>query len=130
MIMQKFVMPVVAFLAMLAVFAVGSAWAGQPYDAKSFAQAQAAGKPILVDVFAPWCPTCAKQKPILEGIERSRPDLVVFQVDFDGDKAALKQFRVQYQSTLIVFKGMSEVGRSTGDTNPDSIGALIAKAGM
>ena len=128
--MRKFVSHVFAFVAVLATFAVSSAWAGQPYDAKAFAQAQAAGKPILVDVFAPWCPTCAKQKPILEGIEKSRPDLVVFQVDFDGDKAALKQFRVQYQSTLIVFKGMSEVGRSTGDTNPDSIGALISKAGM
>ena len=31
------------------------------------------------------------------------------------------------QSTLIVFKGGKEVGRSTGDTSKDSIAALLQK---
>jgi hypothetical protein len=32
------------------------------------------------------------------------------------------------QSTLIVFKGKREAGRSAGDTNAASIEALLAKA--
>jgi thioredoxin 1 len=32
------------------------------------------------------------------------------------------------QSTLIVFKGEKEVGRSVGDTNANSIAALLGKA--
>lgn len=32
------------------------------------------------------------------------------------------------QSTLIVFKGKQETGRSTGDTNADSIAALLGKS--
>jgi len=32
------------------------------------------------------------------------------------------------QSTLIVFKGPTEVGRSVGDTHLDTIAALLAKA--
>jgi thiol-disulfide isomerase/thioredoxin len=104
------------------------AWAGQPFDAKAFQASQAAGKSILVEVTAPWCPTCKRQRPIVEQIQKDRPNLVVYEVDFDTGKDALKQLRVQNQSTLVVFRGASEVGRSTGDTDARSIGALVAKA--
>ena len=103
------------------------AHAGQPFDASAFQQAQAAGKAILVDVSAPWCPTCKVQRPIVQEIEKSTPNLVVYEVDFDSAKDVLKRFCVQSQSTLIVFKGANEVGRSTGDTNPASIKALVSK---
>ncbi len=49
-------------------------------------------------------------------------------MDFDTAKDVLKKFRVQNQSTLIVFRGANEIGRSTGDTDAKSIGALVAKA--
>jgi thiol-disulfide isomerase/thioredoxin len=102
--------------------------AGQPFDAKAFQSAQAAEKVILIDVTASWCPTCRQQRPVVEQIEKERPDLVVYEVDFDTAKGVLKQFRVQYQSTLIVFRGTKEVARSTGETDPALIHALIAKA--
>lgn len=104
------------------------AWAGQPFDAKAFRAAQAAEKPILIDVSAPWCPTCKQQRPIIQQIENEKPGLVVYEVDFDTAKDVLKQFRAQYQSTLILFKGKKELARSTGETDPAAIHALIAKA--
>ncbi len=104
-----------------------SANAAQPFNAKAFQQAQATGKTILVDVTAPWCPTCKQQRPIVEDIEKEKSNLVVYEVDFDTAKDTLKGFGVRYQSTLIVFKGVNEVGRSTGDTDPSQIRALIAK---
>src|SRR6266508_3646340 len=91
--------------------------AAQPFDGKLFQQSQAAGKTILVDVTAPWCPTCRQQRPIIQAIEKENPGLVVYEVDFDTAKDVLKRFHVQHQSTLIVFKGAKEVGRSTGDTD-------------
>jgi len=102
----------------------------KPFDQAAFDAAQAAGKPILVEVTAPWCPTCKAQAPILSQL-RSEPrfkDLISFNVDFDSRKDLLKTFGVRMQSTLIAFKGRQEVGRSTGDTNPASIQALLAKA--
>lgn len=116
-----------AIAAALLASAPFTAQAGQPFDAHAFQQAQAAGKSILVDVTAPWCPTCKQQRPVLQQIEKDQPSLQVFEVDFDTAKDVLKRFRVQYQSTLIVFKGAKEVGRSTGDTDPDRIRALIAR---
>ncbi len=103
-------------------------WAAEPYDAKAFQAAQAAGKSILIDVTAPWCPTCKQQKPIVQEIEKEHPGLVVYDVDFDTAKDVLRQFRVQYQSTLIVFKGSKEVARATGETAPAPLRALVAKA--
>jgi thiol-disulfide isomerase/thioredoxin len=103
------------------------AQAAQSFNAKTFQQAQAAGKTILVDVYASWCPVCRKQQPIIQSISQRRPNLVVYRVDFDRDKDALKRFRVQSQSTLIVFKGKNEVSRSVGDTDPSRVQALIAK---
>ena len=112
--------------AALLIFSVVS-HAGQSFDDQSFEQAQAAGKTILVDVTASWCPTCRQQRPIVEQIEKEKPNLVVYEVDFDTAKDTLKRFRVQHQSTLIVFRGAEEIGRSTGDTDPARIRALVAK---
>jgi thioredoxin len=99
------------------------------FDQRAFAEAQKAGKPIFVGVHASWCPTCKAQDPIL-GELMSAPkfkDLVYFVIDFDGQKDAVKAFGVRTQSTLIAFKGDKETGRSVGDTNRASIGALLDK---
>lgn len=100
------------------------------FDSKAFEAAQAANKPILVEVHAPWCPTCKAQAPILQKLtaDPKFKDLQVFVVDFDTRKDVLRQFNVRQQSTLIVFKGKSEQGRSVGVTEEASIGALLNKA--
>jgi hypothetical protein len=52
---------------------------------------------------------------------------MVFRVDFDSQKDAVKAFGARMQSTLITFKGFQETGRSVGDTNSSSIAALLDK---
>jgi thioredoxin 1 len=100
------------------------------FDAAAFAAAQQEGKPILVDVFAAWCPVCRTQNPILVQLTREPKfkDYVAFKVDFDTQKDALRALNAQRQSTLIVLKGEQETGRSVGDTNPGSIEALLDSA--
>src|SRR6266581_5843143 len=101
----------------------------KPFDASTFAALQASGKPILVDVRADWCPTCKAQAPILSSLLAAPAfkDYTVLEVDFDTQSDALRQFKVTQQSTLIVFKGKAERGRSTGDTRKESIEALLRK---
>ena len=100
------------------------------YTPAAFAEAQAAGKPILIDITAPWCPVCAKQLPILTGLYDT-PEfktLQVFHVDFDTSKPLLHTLGVQMQSTMIVYHGATEEGRATGVTAAPAIHDLLAKA--
>jgi thioredoxin-like negative regulator of GroEL len=109
-----------------------SAWASTavPFTAEAFKAAQALGAPILVEIHADWCPTCKAQTPILDQLtaDPKFKDLKVFRVDFDAMKPVVRQFGAQMQSTLIVFKGSAEQGRSVGDTRQGSIAALLDKS--
>ena len=109
----------------------GSALAdGQAFTTDAFHAAQEAGKPILIEIHASWCSTCAAQKPILSqliGLPKYK-DLTVLRVDFDSQKEEVHSLQARVQSTLIVFKGATEVGRSVGDTKRDTIAALLDKA--
>ena len=44
----------------------------QPFNAQAFAEAQKAGRPILVAIHASWCPTCKAQTPILGQLTDAR----------------------------------------------------------
>lgn len=120
----------IAVSAVLASASMAVAMDKKPFDQKAFEAAQASGKPILVEVTAPWCPTCKAQAPTLSKIREDAKfkELVSFNIDFDSQKDLLKKFGVQKQSTLIVFKGKQETGRSTGVTDPQAIAALVNKS--
>lgn len=90
-----------------------------PYTAQAFEAAQAAGKTILIDVHADWCPTCQRQAPILAELLANEPalaDVVALKVDFDRDKDFLEEHRILQQSTILVFQGPNETARSIGQT--------------
>ena len=102
----------------------------QPYTQAAFAAAQAQNKRILVDVEAPWCSTCAIERPIISRLDKqpALDDLVVFTVDFDRDTEALRALRVSVQGTLILFHGKTEIARLTGETDPLAIDAFLEQA--
>lgn len=110
--------------------AVASAAAPKPFTQQEFDRLAQDGKPVVVDVTATWCPTCKAQKPIIEALSKqpTYKDAAILLVDFDADKAILKQFRVSVQSTVIAFKGGKETGRSVGDTTPEGIEGIFKKA--
>lgn len=117
----------IAILLIGSVPATAAEW--KTFSPEALAEAQSADKPILVDVFAAWCSVCRAQNPILVQLTREPKykNLVVFKADFDKHKDALKPLNVRSQSTLIVFKGDTEIDRSVGDTSEFSIEGLLDK---
>lgn len=101
----------------------------QPFTKAAFEAAQARNQPILVDIWASWCPICAAQKPIIERLGKSPAfhDLLVLRVNFDTQKAIVRAMGARMQSTLIAFHGRKLVGVTVGDTDPASIAALLEK---
>ncbi len=103
---------------------------GTRFTPAAFEAAQAAGRSIVIEVTAPWCPTCKAQAPIVKSL-LEKPELkgvTLLTVDFDSQKDALQRLGVRQQSTLIAFKGKAETARSTGDTTAAGIEKLFRSA--
>ena len=119
------------FIVFLSLFFTAAAGAAErPFSVEAFAALQRQGGPILVFVHADWCPTCKKQDIILGELlkEDDFANYSVLRVDFDSQKDVVQSFGVKYQSTLIVFRGKTEVGRATADTDRAAITALLRRA--
>jgi thiol-disulfide isomerase/thioredoxin len=102
----------------------------QTYNEAAFMMAQGKDKTIVVDVYADWCPTCRAQAPILEELrqERQSGDVLFVKVNFDEQKAFLRAHRIPRQSTVLVFRGETEVARSIAETNRTRLRGIVLGA--
>jgi thiol-disulfide isomerase/thioredoxin len=102
----------------------------QAFTDAAFEAAQAAGRPILIEVTAPWCPTCRAQKPHVDAVvaDPRMREAVLLSIDFDSQKDALRRLSVTRQSTLIALRGREERGRATGVTDGTAIRDLLFRA--
>ncbi len=128
---MKFLIRITLAIASMLVLTAVHAAEIKPYDKSSFDALQAAGKPVVIHVYADWCPTCKQQTPIISELVKGAPfkEYTVLKVNFDTQKDVVKSLGVGSQSTLIVYHGKKEVARTVGDTSKDSIAAALRKAG-
>lgn len=119
-------------VAAVCAFGMGSAVASEwvDYTPEAFAAAQESGETMLVDVTADWCPTCRAQKPILEELraEESLDEVMFVRVDFDVHKDYLQARTVPRQSTILIFDGAAEVGRSIAETDRERLRSFVFEA--
>ena len=104
--------------------------AGTPFETAAFDTARRSGKPVLVMVYAEWCPPCRKQDPAVQQVLKQPEfaDVQLLTVDFDMQDDVLEKLKVSKQSTLLLFRGDKEIARSTGETRPEAIAQLLRKA--
>ena len=100
------------------------------YTPERLAALQAEGALVLVDVFADWCPTCARQQAVLGRYVEQRPDvdLHILEVDFDEDRQYVRELRAPRQSTLLLFRGEQQYWYSVAETREDVIFEAIDRA--
>ena len=101
----------------------------ESYTQEKHANLQAQNKPTALHFHAGWCSTCAAQESVFKSLESSNDlkGITLLVVDFDNNKALRSQLKVKSQSTVIVYKGKTEVARSAGEAGADSIKALLSK---
>jgi len=124
-------MPFARFLPFAALALVAGPVQAQPVHPFSLAAlkaAQTAGKPILIDAFAPWCPTCRAQAPTIDKLssDPAYKNLTILRLDYDNQTAEKKVLGITKQSTLIVYKGNKEIGRIVGITDPGQLRTFAA----
>ena len=117
-------------LSLSTAFSLAKAGQIDPYNQQTFDHLTADGKPVVLDISATWCPTCKAQKPIVENLMKQPAfsDVTLMRIDFDSQKPLLRKYHVTMQSTLVAFKGETEVGRSVGDTSRAGLRSLFEKA--
>jgi thioredoxin 1 len=77
----------------------------QELTAATFDEAVAnAGVPVVVDLWAEWCPPCHALAPVLDQIAAEHPDeLRIVKVDVDAHPEIARRFDAMSLPTLLVF---------------------------
>tara|TARA_Y100000816_G_scaffold10703_1_gene6959 strand:- start:1660 stop:2049 length:390 start_codon:yes stop_codon:yes gene_type:complete len=92
-----------------------------------FTKAQSEGKVVIISSWIKYCSSCASQMKLLKNAKK---DGKLQDIKFDNieyfafdvtNKEIADLFGVQYQTTLLIFKGNKEVYRSIGETTEDLI---------
>ena len=116
----------------LTLMSAPPAWAQEKeaFTPERFEALQAEGALILLDVFADWCPTCAKQQEILGAYQEEHPDvpLHILEINFDEQKEWVTKFRAPRQSTLILYRGEEQVWFNVAATSRDVIFSALNEA--
>ena len=92
-----------------------------------FDKAQSEGKVVIISSWIKYCPSCAGQMKILQKAKREGKlsdikfdNIEYFSFDVTNREIA-DFFNIQYQTTLLIFKGDNEVYRSIGETTEELI---------
>ena len=102
-----------------------ASWAldSEAFSEQRFEALQAEDALVLIDVWAPWCPTCARQRKILAEFQAAHPevDFTILEVSYDDDKDLVRRFRAPRQSTLVLYRGDEQIWFSVAETREDVI---------
>ena len=117
------------FILIFCIFAF-SANAGEKkttFNKELFDKAQSDGKIVVVSSWVKYCSSCASQMIVLQKAKNKGElsdikfdDIEYFSFDVRNKEIA-NLFDVQYQTTLLIFKGNKEVYRSIGETTENLI---------
>ena len=92
-----------------------------------FNKAQSEGKIVVVSSWIKYCSSCANQMKVLQKAKQKGElsdikfdNIEYFSFDVTNSEIA-NLFNIQYQTTLLIFKGDQEVYRSIGETTENLI---------
>ena len=97
------------------------------FNKESFDKAQSEGKLVVVSSWVKYCSSCAGQMKILN---KAKNEGKLSDIKFDNieyftfevtNQEIANLLKVQYQTTLLIFKDNKEVYRSVGETSKDLI---------
>ena len=121
--MKKFLL----FICLLLAFSNKTIAKETTYNKELFDKAQSDGKIVIVSSWIKYCSSCAGQMKILKTAKETGElsdikfdNIEYFSFDVTNREIA-DFFNIQYQTTLLIFKGDNEVYRSIGETTEELI---------
>ena len=121
--MKKILVPIFCLIA----FSVNAMEKQTTFNKELFDKAQSDGKFVVVSSWIKYCSSCAGQMKILN---KAKNENELSDIKFDNieyfsfdvkNKEIAELLKVQYQTTLLIFKDNKEIYRSVGETTEDLI---------
>src|ERR1041384_2531378 len=83
--------------------------------------------PVLVDLWASWCPPCRKMGPVVDELARVAGDgVTVGKLDVDQDPQIAERYGGRSIPTFLVFRDGQVVERQVGAVPLEQLRALLA----
>ena len=115
------------FIFCLFAFEVNAMEKKTTFNKELFNKAQSDGKIVVISSWMKYCSSCANQMKVLQKAKKEGElsdikfkNIEYFSFDVTNSEIA-NLFNVQYQTTLLIFKGNQEIYRSIGETTEDLI---------
>ena len=108
------------FLFLLFAFNVNAMEKETTFKKELFEKAQSEGKIVVVSSWIKYCSSCASQMKILNKAKNDFENIEYFTFEVTNREIA-DLLKVQYQTTLLIFKNNKEVYRSIGETSREEI---------
>lgn len=107
---------------------VAMAAAPTEFSDTAFATAQAQGRTIVVETYAPWCLPCRIQSPILDSLRSREPfkQVLVLRIGERTPSPIWKRLRLNGFGTLVIYKGGREMARGN-PTNESAVAELLRR---
>jgi len=97
------------------------------FDIEKFKFAQNNGKIVVIHSWNKSCGTCAKQKPILEKAKKDFENVIFMNFEQTKNKDIAELLKIDYWTTIVVYKDNKELAREIGLYNKEDIYNLIKK---
>ena len=123
----RIIMKILAFFILLIST---SSFAGEyetNFNIEKFKFAQNNGKIVVIHSWNKFCTTCAKQKPILEKAKKDFENVIFMNFEQTKNKDIAELLKIDYWTTIVVYKDNKELAREIGLYNERDIYNLIKK---
>ena len=97
------------------------------FNIEKFKFAQKNGKIVVIHSWNKSCSTCAKQKPILEKAKKDFENIIFMNFEQTKNKNIAELLKIDYWTTIVVYKDNKELAREIGLYNEEDIYNLIKK---
>tara|TARA_Y100001960_G_scaffold122032_1_gene130241 strand:+ start:57 stop:431 length:375 start_codon:yes stop_codon:yes gene_type:complete len=95
------------------------------FTVEKFEDAKKNGETVVVAAWSKYCGTCIRQKVVLEQAEKDFKDVLFLYYNHPKKKDIAKYLKIDHRSTILVFKGETEVSRTLGQVDKSIIYSSI-----